>query len=74
MALTSLSNNMVENVHLLMVNETFQTPRKSTVTEREALSVIVAMQKYRRYLLGNYFTAAPSLKSALCPYVTQLED
>ena len=30
--------------------------KKYSVTEREALSVIVAIQKYRPYLLRNHFT------------------
>ena len=32
------------------------TEKKYSVTEREALSVIVAIQKCRLYLLGNHFT------------------
>ena len=32
------------------------TEKKCSVTEREALSVIVAIQKCRSYLLGNHFT------------------
>ena len=32
------------------------TKKKYPVTEREALSVIVAIQKCRLYLLGNHFT------------------
>ena len=32
------------------------TEKKCSVTEREALSVIVAIQKCRPYLLGNHFT------------------
>ena len=32
------------------------TQKKYSVTEREALSVIVAIQKYKPYLLGNHFT------------------
>ena len=48
---------MFENVQLFMMDENFQT-EKYSITEREALSVIVAIQKCRPYLLGNRLTVA----------------
>ena len=32
------------------------TEKKYSITEREALSVVIAIQKWRLYLLGNHFT------------------
>ena len=48
---------MFENVQLFMMDENLQT-EKYSITEREALSVIVAIQKCRPYLLGNRLTVA----------------
>ena len=58
LALASLRYNVVESVQLFMVDEgnLFDTKKKYSVTEREALSVIVATQKCRPYFLGNHFT------------------
>ena len=50
LVLTSLRSSMVMNFS--------DTEKNYSVTEREALSVIIAIQKCRPYLLGNHFTVA----------------
>ena len=58
LALNSLRYNMVEKVQLSYGGQNIlDTEKKYSITEAEALSVIVAIQKCRSYLLGNYFTA-----------------
>ena len=54
LALNSLRYNMVEKVQLSYVGQNIlDTEKKYSITEAEALSVIVAIQKCRSYLLGN---------------------
>ena len=58
----SIGFNLTQNHHghgrsILYGGRNFSdTEKKYSVTEREALSVIVAIQKCRPYLLGNHFT------------------
>ena len=57
LALTSLRFNMAKKVQVVYGGQNFSdTKKKYSVTEQEALSVIVAIQKCRLYLRGNSFT------------------
>ena len=57
LALTSLRFKMAKKVQVVYGGQNFSdTEKKYSITEQEALSVIVAIQKCRPYLMGNGFT------------------